>query len=202
MWRLESSAPEIETNMTARLRTIYQQQILPKLKEELGRDNPMALPKLTKIVINMGVGSATQEKKDLQDASEAMAVIAGQKPVITKARKSIANFRLREDQPIGCKVTLRGDRMYEFLDRLMTLTLPRVRDFRGVSSKAFDGAGNYSLGLTEYGVFPEVNPDKFTRKQGMNIVFVTTADNDEEGRLLLKLFGMPFAESRKALQKT
>lgn len=188
--------------MASRLKSIYQQQILPKLKEELGRDNPMSLPKLTKIVVNMGVGSATQEKKDLQDASEAMAVIAGQKPVITKARKSIANFRLREDQPIGCKVTLRGDRMYEFLDRLMTLTLPRVRDFRGVSSKAFDGAGNYSLGLTEYGVFPEVNPDKFTRKQGMNIVFVTTANNDEEGRLLLKLFGMPFAESRKALQKT
>lgn len=187
--------------MTARLRTVYQQQILPKLKGELGRDNPMSLPKLTKIVINMGVGSATQEKKDLQDASEAMAVIAGQKPVITKARKSIANFRLREDQAIGCKVTLRGDRMYEFLDRLMTLTLPRVRDFRGVSSKAFDGAGNYSLGLTEYGVFPEVNPDKFMRKQGMNIVFVTTANNDEEGRLLLKLFGMPFAESRKAVQK-
>ncbi len=186
--------------MKARLKTTYQQDILSKLKEELGRENPMDLPRLSKIIINMGVGSAVQEKKDLQDASEALALIAGQKPVITKARKSIANFRLREGQAIGCKVTLRGNHMFEFMDRLFSLVLPRVRDFRGVSSKAFDGAGNYSLGLNEYGVFPELNPDKFTRRQGMNIVFVTTAQNDEEGRLLLNLFGMPFAESRKTPQ--
>ncbi len=187
--------------MAARLREIYNQMLVPALKEKLGRENLMSLPRLSKIIINMGVGSATQEKKDLQDASEAMALIAGQKPVITKARKSIANFRLREGQAIGCKVTLRGDRMYEFMDRLLTLTLPRVRDFRGISSKAFDGRGNYSLGLNEYGVFPELNPDKFTRSQGMNIVFVTTAENDEEGRELLTMFGMPFTETRKALEK-
>jgi large subunit ribosomal protein L5 len=186
--------------MSARLREIYTNDLVPALKEKFNRDNVMALPKLTKIIINMGVGSATQEKKDLQDASEAMGLISGQKPVITKARKSIANFRLREGQAIGCKVTLRGDRMYEFMDRLLTLTLPRVRDFRGVSSKAFDGRGNYSLGLNEYGVFPELNPDKFTRSQGMNIVFVTTAKTDEEGRELLRMFGMPFTEDRKALE--
>ena len=143
------------------------------------------------------VGSATQDKKDLADASEAMALIAGQKPVITKARKSIAGFKLREGQAIGCKVTLRGDRMYEFMDRLFTLVLPRVRDFRGVSSKAFDGNGNYSLGLNEYLVFPELNPDKFVRSQGMNIVFVTTAENNDEGRELLRAFGMPFKEDSK-----
>lgn len=186
--------------MKPRLKQLYDEQLVPQLKEELGRQNPMSIPRLSKIILNMGVGSAIQEKKDLQDASDALALIAGQKPVITKARKSIANFRLREGQAIGCKVTLRGDRMFEFMDRLFTLTLPRVRDFRGVSSKAFDGRGNYSLGLNEYGVFAELNPDKFTRRQGMNIVFVTTAQNDEEGRLLLKLFGMPFAETRKSLQ--
>ena len=140
----------------------------------------------------MGVGSAVNDKKELIDANEAMTLIAGQKPVLTKARKSIANFRLREGQNIGCKVTLRGDRMYEFMDRLFTFALPRVRDFRGISEKAFDGRGNYSLGLNEYGVFPELNPDKFTRKQGMNIVFVTSTDNDDEGRELLRMFGMPF----------
>jgi large subunit ribosomal protein L5 len=183
--------------MSARLRTVYNEELIPALKEKLGRENVMSLPKLSKIIINMGVGSATQEKKDLQDASEAMGLIAGQKPVITKARKSIANFRLREGQAIGCKVTLRGDRMYEFMDRLLTLTLPRVRDFRGVSFKAFDGRGNYSLGLNEYGVFPELNPDKYVRSQGMNIVFVTTAQNDDEGRELLRLFGMPFKEEKK-----
>lgn len=188
--------------MIPRLQQLYNEQLVPQLKEELGRSNRMDLPRLDRIVINMGVGSAINEKKDLQDASEAMGLIAGQKPVITKARNSIANFRLREGMPIGCKVTLRGKRMFEFLDRLFTLALPRVRDFRGVSSKAFDGRGNYSMGLTEYLVFPELNPDKFTRRQGMNIVFVTTAKNDEEGRLLLKLLGMPFAETRKVLQTT
>jgi len=183
--------------MAARLKTLYNDTILPELKTKFKRDNPHSLPKLEKIIINMGVGTATQDKKELADANEAMGLIAGQKPVITKARKSIANFRLREGQSIGCKVTLRGDRMYEFMDRLVTLALPRrVRDFRGINGKAFDGRGNYSLGLNEYGVFPELNPDKFTRRQGMNIVFVTTGDNDEEGKELLRMFGMPFKEDK------
>ena len=181
----------------ARLRETYKTTILPELTTKFGSKNGLSLPRLEKIVINMGVGSAVQDKKELADASQAMTLIAGQKPVITKARKSIANFRLREGQAIGCKVTLRGDRMFEFMDRLLTLALPRVRDFRGISDKAFDGRGNYSLGLNEYGVFPELNPDKFTRRQGMNIVFVTTTDNDDEGRELLRLFGMPFKDSTK-----
>ena len=182
--------------MAARLKKLYNETILPELKTKFTRENPHSIPKLEKIIINMGVGSATQDKKELADANEAMGLIAGQKPVITKARKSIANFRLREGQAIGCKVTLRGDRMYEFMDRLVTLALPRVRDFRGISGKAFDGRGNYSLGLNEYGVFPELNPDKFTRRQGMNIVFVTTGDKDEEGKELLRMLGMPFKEDK------
>jgi len=182
--------------MAARLKELYKSTILPELKTKFGRENALSLPKLDKIVINMGVGSATQDKKELADANEAMGLIAGQKPVITKARKSIANFRLREGQSIGCKVTLRGERMYEFMDRLLTLALPRVRDFRGISAKAFDGRGNYSLGLNEYGVFPELNPDKFTRRQGMNIVFVTSTENDDEGRELLRMFGMPFKDEK------
>jgi large subunit ribosomal protein L5 len=181
----------------ARLREQYKETILPELKNKFGRENALSLPRMEKIVINMGVGSATQDKKELADANAAMTLIAGQKPVITKARKSIANFRLREGQAIGCKVTLRGDRMFEFMDRLFSLALPRVRDFRGISEKAFDGRGNYSLGLNEYGVFPELNPDKFTRKQGMNIVFVTSTPCDEEGRELLRMFGMPFKDSSK-----
>ena len=181
----------------ARLSEYYKSDVLPELKQKFGRENVHSLPRLEKIVINMGVGSAVQDKKELADASAAMALIAGQKPVITKARKSIANFRLREGQAIGCKVTLRGERMYEFMDRLLSLALPRVRDFRGISSKAFDGRGNYSLGLNEYGVFPELNPDKFTRTQGMNIVFVTSTENDNEGRELLRMFGMPFKDENK-----
>jgi len=181
----------------ARLREQYKETILPELKTKFGRENAHSLPRMEKIVINMGVGSATQDKKELADANAAMTLIAGQKPVITKARKSIANFRLREGQAIGCKVTLRGDRMFEFMDRLISLALPRVRDFRGISEKAFDGRGNYSLGLNEYGVFPELNPDKFTRQQGMNIVFVTSTQSDEEGRELLRMFGMPFKDSSK-----
>lgn len=181
----------------ARLQVVYLEQIRPALAKKLGRDNPMSLPKLEKIVVNMGVGSAKEDKKHLEDAADAMTQITGQKAVITRARQSIAGFKLREGQAIGCKVTLRGARMYEFFDRLLNLALPRVRDFRGVSPKAFDGKGNYSLGLTEYLVFPELNPDKFTRSQGMNIVFVTSTDKDEEGRELLKLFGMPFRETRK-----
>lgn len=180
-----------------RLLTKYETEIRPALKEKLGKDNVMAIPRLEKVVINMGVGLATQDKKIMEDATDALTLIAGQKPVITLARQSIAGFKLREGQPIGCKVTLRGARMYEFVDRLLSFTLPRVRDFRGVSPRAFDGLGNYSLGLSEYLVFPELNPDKFTRSQGMNIVFVTTAQSDAEGRELLKMFGMPFRESSK-----
>jgi large subunit ribosomal protein L5 len=185
----------------ARLQTLYLDQIRPALAQKLGRDNPMSLPRLQKIVVNMGVGSAKEDKKHLEDAADAMTQITGQKAVITKARQSIAGFKLREGQAIGCKVTLRGARMFEFLDRLLNFTLPRVRDFRGVNPKAFDGKGNYSLGLTEYLVFPELNPDKFTRSQGMNIVFVTSTDKDDEGRELLKLFGMPFRETRKPTAK-
>ncbi len=178
-----------------RLKTRYKEEIIGALKEKFGRKNLLSLPRLEKIVINMGVGEAVQDKKHLADARESLGLIAGQQPVVTRARQSIANFRLREGQAIGCKVTLRGDRMFEFMDRLFALVLPRVRDFRGVSSKAFDGRGNYSLGLNEYLVFPELNPDKFTRSQGMNIVFVTTAETNEEGRELLQQFGMPFKEA-------
>jgi large subunit ribosomal protein L5 len=177
---------------TPRLLAHYQQHVLPTLAQKLGRDNPMSLPKLVKIVINMGVGSATGEKKHLEEAMQALAQISGQKPLVTRSRKSIANFRLRKGMEIGCKVTLRGKRMYEFLDRLISLALPRVRDFRGLNPQAFDGHGNYSLGLTEQLVFPELNPDKFNRVQGMNITLVTSVDSDNEARELLRLLGMPF----------
>lgn len=184
--------------MIPRLQEKYQNEVLPALKESLGRTNPHALPRLEKIVVNMGVGSAIQEKKHLETAVDAMTQITGQKPVITLARKSIAGFRLREGMSIGCKVTLRRARMYEFLDRLVAIALPRVRDFRGVNEKAFDGNGNYSLGLVEQLVFPELNPDKFTRPQGMNITIVTSTHSDDEARELLRLFGMPFQNSETA----
>jgi large subunit ribosomal protein L5 len=173
----------------------YQQEVLPALRESLGRENRLSLPRLEKIVVNMGVGSAIQEKKHLESAVDALSQITGQKPVVTRARKSIAGFRLRQGMPIGCKVTLRRARMYEFLDRLVTIALPRVRDFRGISRTAFDGQGNYSLGLTEQLVFPELNPDKFTLVQGMNISIVTTADNDDEARQLLERMGLPFQQA-------
>ena len=175
-----------------RLLKRYQDEVRPALAKALGRDNPHALPKLDKIVINMGVGSAITEKKHLEEAVAALSQIAGQKPLVTKARQSIAGFKLREGQSIGCKVTLRGVRMYEFLDRLVSLALPRVRDFRGLNPKGFDGHGNYSLGLSEQLVFPELNPDKFQRPQGMNITIVITGDSDDESRELLRQLGMPF----------
>lgn len=182
--------------MKPRLLERYQTQVVPALKKQFGRTNPMAIPRLEKIVVNMGVGSATGEKKHIEEAVEAMTQIAGQKPVVTRARKSVAGFRLREGMAIGCMVTLRRERMYEFLDRLISLALPRVRDFRGLNPNGFDGHGNYSLGLSEQLVFPELNPDKFTRTQGMNITIVTTAENDAEARELLRGLGMPFrAES-------
>jgi large subunit ribosomal protein L5 len=178
-------------NMT-RLKEKYEQEILPSLAEKLGRKNHLSLPKLEKIVVSMGVGSAITDKKHLEDALSAITVITGQKPMICKARKSVAAFKLREGQSIGCKVTLRGVRMYEFLDRLVSLALPRVRDFRGLSSKAFDRRGNFSLGLNEQLVFPELNPDKYTRAQGMNIAICCSTNSDDESRELLRGFGMPF----------
>lgn len=162
------------------------------MEKEFSRTNRLSLPRLEKIVVNMGVGSASSEKKHLEEAVEALTQIAGQKPVVTLARKSVAGFHLREGMPIGCMVTLRGGRMFEFLDRLISLALPRVRDFRGLNPNGFDGHGNYSLGLSEQLVFPELNPDKFTRPQGMNITIVTSAVSDAEARELLRGMGMPF----------
>lgn len=182
---------EPEVIPTPRLMERYKNEILPALAEKLGRKNVHSLPRLTKIVINMGVGKAITEKKYLEDAVEAMRQISGQKPLVTLSRKAVANFKLRENLPIGCKVTLRGRRMWEFLDRLVSLAFPRVRDFRGLDPNGFDGRGNYNVGLTEQLVFPELNPDRFTTPQGMNITIVTTAENDDEGRELLRRLGMP-----------
>ncbi len=175
------------------------ERVLPALAKQLGRSNRLSLPRLEKIVINMGVGKAIAEKKYLEEAVEALKQIAGQKPVITLSRKSIANFKLREGMAIGCKVTLRGKRMYEFLDRLISLALPRVRDFRGLDPNAFDGHGNYNLGLTEQLVFPELNPDKFTRPQGMNITLVTTAEQRRRGPRVVAAIGD--AAARRAVRR-
>lgn len=183
---------------TPRLKQRYEKEVLPALAKKLGRTNRLSLPRLQKIVINMGVGSAISEKKHLEEAVSALTLISGQKPSVTRARKSIANFRLREGQEIGCKVTLRGTRMFEFLDRLISVALPRVRDFRGLSADAFDGRGNYSLGLVEQLVFPELNPDKYTRVQGMNITMVTSTENNDEARELLRGMGMPFKAEEPA----
>ena len=178
--------------MKPRLQEKYFQELLPALAKSLGRDNLMSLPRLQKIVVNMGVGTGATEKKHVEEAAEALTIIAGQKALVTKARVSVAGFRLREGMAIGCKVTIRGVRMYEFLDRLISLALPRVRDFRGLNPNGFDGHGNYSLGLSEQLVFPELNPDKYTRVQGMNVTFVTSVDSNDEARELLAGFGMPF----------
>ena len=186
------SATAAVAAVAPRLRERYHKELIPALAEKLGRTNPHALPKLQKIVLNMGVGSATSEKKHLEEAVAALAQITGQKPLVTKSRVAIAGFKLRENLPIGCKVTLRGNRMYEFLDRLISLALPRVRDFRGLNPNAFDGHGNYSLGLSEQLVFPELNPDKFLRPQGMNVTLVISGNSNDEARELLRGFGMPF----------
>jgi large subunit ribosomal protein L5 len=177
---------------TPRLQEKYKKEILPGLATSLGRANPHSLPKIQKIVVSMGVGSAISDKKHMEDAVSAMSDITGQKPLVCRARKSVATFRLREGQAIGCKVTLRGRRMYEFLDRLVSIALPRVRDFRGLNPDAFDGRGNYSLGLNEQLVFPELNPDKYTRPQGMNIAICCSTDSDDESREMLAAFGVPF----------
>ncbi len=177
---------------TPRLLERYEKEVLPALAKKLDRQNRMALPRLQKIVVNMGVGSAIAEKKNLDDAVAALTQITGQKPLVTSARKAISGFKLREGLPIGCKVTLRGARMYEFLDRLVSLALPRVRDFRGLDGNSFDGRGNYSLGLSEQLVFPELNPDKFTKVQGMNVTIVISGGNNDESRELLRGLGLPF----------
>lgn len=176
----------------SRLLNEYRERIVPELSEKLGRSNPLALPKLEKIVVSMGVGEAIQDRKRLEQAAEHLTQLSGQKAQITRARKSVASFRLRAGYAIGCRVTLRGRRMYDFLDRLITLALPRVRDFRGLNRKAFDGRGNYNYGLNEQLVFPEIDPDSVTQPQGMNITIVTSARTNDEGLLLLKSFGMPF----------
>jgi large subunit ribosomal protein L5 len=176
----------------ARLRSVFKNELAPKLKEELGLENVMQIPRITKITLNMGVGGASQDKKLIDGAVADMQLIAGQKPIVTLARKSIAGFKIREGWPIGCKVTLRGDMMYEFLDRLIMITIPRIRDFRGFSAKAFDGRGNYSMGIKEQIVFPEIEYDKIDKLRGMDITITTTAASDDEGRALLRAFGFPF----------
>ncbi|HCS66084.1 MAG TPA: 50S ribosomal protein L5 [Cellvibrio sp.] len=176
----------------ARLKELYVKELAPKLKEELGLANVMEVPRITKITLNMGVGEATGDKKILDNAVNDLVKIAGQKVVVTNARKSIAGFKIREDWPIGCKVTLRADRMYEFLDRLITIAIPRIRDFRGISPKQFDGRGNFSMGVTEQIIFPEIDYDKVDRLRGLDICITTTARTDEEGRALLKAFNFPF----------
>lgn len=176
----------------SRLYTIYKNEIISKLTEEFQYTNIMAVPKLEKIVLNVGVGESIQDKKVLDTIVSNMALITGQKPITTKAKKSISNFKLREGMPIGCKVTLRGRIMYEFLDRLVTLALPRTRDFQGVPDKSFDGRGNYTMGIKEHTIFPEIDTDKVTKMHGMDVTFVTSAATDEEAYALLKHFGMPF----------
>lgn len=179
----------------SRLKETYTNEIAPALQKKFGYKNVMQIPKMDKIVVNMGVGEAKENAKLLESAVADMQLITGQKPVITKAKKSIANFKIREGMNIGCKVTLRGDKMYDFMDRLINLALPRVRDFRGVNPDAFDGRGNYALGIKEQLIFPEVEYDKVDKVRGMDIIFVTTAQTDEEARELLKLFNMPFEKN-------
>ena len=178
----------------ARLKDLYKDEIVKAMTDKFGYKNIMEVPKLDKIVVNMGVGEAKENAKILESAVKDMETITGQKAVITKAKKSVANFKIREGQAIGCKVTLRGEKMYEFADRLINLALPRVRDFRGVSANGFDGRGNYALGIKEQIIFPEIEYDKVDKVRGMDIIFVTTAKTDEEARELLRLFNMPFAK--------
>lgn len=178
----------------SRLKTLYNDEIIDAMMKKFGYKNVMQVPKLDKIVVNMGVGEAKENAKVLESAVKDLETVTGQKAVLTKAKKSIANFKIREGMPIGCKVTLRGEKMYEFLDRLVNLALPRVRDFRGVNANGFDGRGNYSLGIKEQLIFPEIEYDKVDKVRGMDVIFVTTAKTDEEARELLKLFNMPFAK--------
>ncbi|WP_166039533.1 50S ribosomal protein L5 [Sphingosinicella sp. YJ22] len=185
---------------TPRLRKDYDDRIAPAMMEKFGYKNRMEIPRIDKIVLNMGIGEATQDKKKVETAAAEMELIAGQKPVIAKAKKSIAQFKLREGMAIGCKVTLRRERMYEFLDRLVTIALPRVRDFRGLNPKSFDGRGNYAMGLKEQLVFPEISYDKVDKVRGMDIIVTTTAKTDEEARELLRLFNFPFPQDQDQKQ--
>ena len=185
----------MSTTTDVRLKARYRSEIAGALKVQFGYKNPMQIPTLVKVIVNMGVGEAARDSKLIEGAVRDLAIITGQKPQVTKSRKSIAQFKLREGMPIGAHVTMRGDRMWEFADRLLSISLPRIRDFRGLSPKQFDGKGNYTFGLTEQVVFPEIEQDKVDRPRGMDITFVTTAKNDEEGRALLKLLGFPFREA-------
>ncbi len=178
--------------MTARLHERYRKDVVPMLRKEFGIENPMAVPKIDKVVLNMGVGEAISNVKIVEAAAEELTRIAGQRAVITKAKKSIATFKLRAGMPIGCRVTLRGDRMYDFLDRLVNIALPRVRDFRGVPARAFDGRGNYTLGIKDHLIFPEVDAAKVDKSKGLNVTIVTTAGTDDRARVLLRELGMPF----------
>ena len=182
----------IEEPVTPRLKTMYKEEILPELEKEFHHDNPMQIPRIEKVVVSMGVGAAARDSKLIEGAVRDLTAITGQKPKITKAKKSVAQFHLREGQAIGAYVTLRGDRMWEFLDRLLSMALPRVRDFRGISPKSFDGRGNYTLGITEQLIFPEIEYDKIDRTRGMDITFVTTAENNEQAKALLDALGFPF----------
>ncbi|MEQ9662986.1 MAG: 50S ribosomal protein L5 [Parasphingopyxis sp.] len=177
---------------TPRLRTAYKEQIAKAMTEKFGYTNPMQVPRIEKVVLNMGVGKAVDDKKRVTNAAEEMEKISGQKPVITLAKQSIAGFKLREGNPIGCKVTLRGDRMYEFIDRLVTIAMPRIRDFRGLNPKSFDGRGNFAMGLKEQGIWPEIKYDEIDEQRGMDIIVTTTAQTDDEARELLRLFNFPF----------
>ena len=190
-----TEAPVISAKVPPRLKTRYREEIIPALKDEFDIANIMQVPGLTKIVVNMGVGEAARDSKLIDGAVRDLTAITGQKPTVTKARKSIAQFKLREGMPIGCHVTLRGDRMWEFLDRLLSLALPRIRDFRGLNGKQFDGRGNYTFGLTEQVMFHEIDQDKIDRSRGMDITVVTTATTDDQGRALLKQLGFPFKEN-------
>ncbi len=198
---MSESMTEINTDQSAeqaagpRMKARYREEILPAMREQFGYANVMQVPGLTKIVVNMGVGEAARDSKLIEGAVKDLTAITGQKPQVTKARKSIAQFKLREGMPIGAHVTLRGDRMWEFLDRLLALALPRIRDFRGLNDRQFDGRGNYTFGLTEQVMFHEIDQDKIDRSRGMDITVVTTATNDEEGRALLKKLGFPFKEN-------
>ena len=186
--------PEAQTQYTPRLRTYFNDVVRARLTEQFGYKNPMQVPSLDKVVLNMGIGEGVSDRKKVESAAADLSLIAGQKAVITKSRKSIATFKLREDQPIGCKVTLRKARMYDFVDRLVNIALPRVRDFRGLNPKSFDGRGNYSIGIREHIIFPEIDYDKAAEVWGMDIVVCTTADNDEEARALLTAFNFPFRQ--------
>ena len=181
-----------------RMRRLYDGRIREQIREEFKYDNPMRIPRIEKVVLNMGIGEATGDSKKPQNAADDLTMIAGQKAVVTRAKKSIAGFKVREGMPLGAKVTLRGDRMYEFLDRLVTIALPRVRDFRGLNPKSFDGRGNYAMGIKEHIVFPEINYDKVDEIWGMDVIVCTTAESDDEARALLRAFNFPFREERRA----